>query len=220
MIKQLKNCVTVVFLLVLSLRWGNAEEMAELKIIHWDGASELRQYPVNAEKFGTYFGKTVVEIVGLENFPNLRELWFSRVPFMRDFNFLRGLDALETLVFFLVTITDIDFLYDLTSLRELVFQGASLEGKIDASRLPNLEYFEFSQSRLTNLPIKIVERGNINTINISGNNITDISSVYDMGILVLVHVNPIPNTGNPNILTGGWDVFFRSLPERYRRFLP
>jgi len=217
----LRKLVITVLLLVLYCWQINATELVTLTVKFWDGTYEVRQYDINTEELRFPFAQNVVEIVGLDEFPNLRELWLERTAFMNDFNFLRRIDTLETLVFFMVTLPDIDFLYDLISLRGLVFQSVRINNKIgvDVSRLPNLEYFEFTHSQLVDFPILIEERRSISVINIASNNITDISGVENMGILLIAKGNPIQYTGNTNIITGSMDNFFHAVPERYRRFV-
>jgi len=210
----MKKHAIAIFFVTLSFQQANATELTELTIRRWDGTYEVRQYDASTEKFMFTFAWDIAEITGLENFPNLRELWFERTANMTDFNFLRGLDALETLVFFMVDLADTDFLYDLPSLRELVFQSCiGFDSKIDASRLPNLEYFEFTNSHLTCFPLIVDKRRNIGAINIAVNNISDISSVEGMGILVIADRNP------SIIADDDGHVFLYAVPERYRRFI-
>jgi len=218
--------IIIVFLLIASFKLVNA---AELTVKLRDGTFVVRQLDVNTQKINFTIGESrdmsindprnIVEIAGLENFPKLRELWFWAVPFISDFNFLRRLDTLEVLVFQDIRFNNIDFIYDLVSLRKLIFQGCRVNKTIDASRLPNLEYFEFTNSQLTEFPLRVVERRNISTINIAFNNIRDISSIENMEILIIAHRNPIRITGNQNIITYDGSSFFYAVPKRYRRFV-
>jgi len=195
-------------------------DAVEITFRYFDGTIITRQYDPNTEmlRFTLGTGRNIVEILGLEQFKNLRELWLGMTAFMESYDFLKKLTTLEVLVFQDIYFSNIDFIYSLSSLRKLIFQNCGVNSKIDASRLPYLEYFEFTNSQLNEFPIKIVEKRNINTINIAFNNITFIPVADYKCILIIATGNPISDTGNPNIITSGRS-FFHTVPERYRRFV-
>jgi len=91
--------------------------------------------------------------------------------------------------------------------------------EIDASRLPNLEYFEFTNSQLTEFPIFIKEKQNIDVINIAYNSISYIPIEESINILIIAAGNQIINTDNKNIIIGSGDDVYFLLPEKYRQYV-
>lgn len=212
--------LTIIYLLFISVYWINP---VELTIKYRDGSSEIRSYPDNTEKINFTYGagRNITEIVGLEYFPRLKELWLGMTAFIRDYNFLEKLNTLEVLVFQDIQFSDINFLYGINSLKRLIFQSCRLgDNIIDASKLPYLEYFECTNSQLVKFPIEIKERRKIDTINIAYNNIEDITIPNYMDILIIAVGNPLLVTDTKKIITGprGTDIY-NILPENYRQYL-
>ena len=195
----------------------------ELTIINTDGTSEVRHYDIYTEKLEFTYGagRNIVQIIGLDSFTNLNEIWLGMTPFINDYSFLGKLNALEVLVFQNIAFSEIDFLYEISTLRKLIFQSCSINNlKIDASKFPNLEYFEFTNSQLNQFPIIIQEKGNINAINIAYNRINDIPIEESTNILIIAVGNPIvAYTSNKNIIIGPGDDVYYLLPEEYRQYV-
>jgi len=213
--KKLFICI----LLTMVFQWANA---IEITIRNIDGSTEVRHFDVNTERIRFIYGdgRNMVEIVGLEQLVNLKEIWIGMTPFINDFSFLTRLDNIEALVFQDIRFSDIDFIYTIPSLKRLIFQSCRINNVIDATRLPYLEYFEFTHSQLTEFPILIQERRNIDTINVAFNNISNIPIDESLDILIIAVRNQIRNTGNSNIVTDvpGNNIFI-ILPEKYRQYL-
>ena len=140
------------------------------------------------------------------------------ISHIKDYNFLRNLNTIETLVFQDILISDIDFIYEMSSLKRLIFQSCRIHEKIDASMLPNLEYFEFTNSSLTKFPMINLERRNMEIINIAYNNISIIPLEETTDIIIIALRNPVINSNNKNVITGDANLFFL-LPEKYREYV-
>ena len=210
-----------IFLIIVSYKWVGA---IEITINYRNGASELRYYSGDTEnlKFllGTARNGGIIEIIGLENFPNLKELWFGMTAFINDYDFLKKLNTIEVLVFQDIRFSNIDFLYNLASLKRVVFQSCRIaNNKIDASKLPNLEYIEFTNSRLIEFPIEVREKQKLETINVSYNDIINIPIDRYIDIQVIAWRNPIQNLCNKNIKTGNGDRYYSIVPEKYRQYV-
>jgi hypothetical protein len=213
------KCLFTIILLSLSLQWVNS---AELTFYYRDGSFEIKRFDDNTEKLEFTYGagRNIVEIVGLEQFAHLKELWLGMTKFINDYHFLSDLDTLEVLVFQDIKFSSIDFLYGIGSLKRLIFQSCEVSQKIDASRIPNLEYFEFTNSKLTDFPITIQNTRKIDTINIAYNNIGNIPINNRINILIIAVGNPIQETRNKKIITGSpEDSIYHLLPERYRQYV-
>ena len=191
----------------------------DLTIRYRDGSSRVFQYDDNAERLVFRHGTLIVAIDGIEQFKNLKDIRFEMTSYIGDYNFLRSLDTVEVLLFETMFISDISFIYEMASLKRLILQGFRTDTKlIDASRLPNLEYFEFTNSQLTEFPLLIKNKQNVDTINIAYNRISNIPIDESMEILVIAVGNPINYTNNRNIITGTEGTFFL-LPEKYRQYV-
>ena len=209
----------IFILLTMVFQWANA---IEITIRNIDGSTEIRQYNVSTERLEFIYGngRNMIEIIGLEQLVNLREIWIGMTPFITNYDFLTRINYLEVLVFQDIRFSDIDFIYNIPSLKKIIFQSCRINNVIDVTRLPYLEYFEFTHSQLTEFPILIQERRNIDTINVSFNSISIIPIDENLDILIIAVRNQIRNTGNSNIITDvpGNNIYY-ILPERYRQYL-
>jgi hypothetical protein len=212
---KMKKLFTI-FLLVFSFSELNA---VDLTIRYRDGSTRVFQYDDNTEKLAFRYGVEIVAIEGIEQLSDLKEIRFEMTSYISDFSFLRSLSSVEVLRFETMFIPDISFIYEMASLRRLILQGFRTDNvMIDASRLPNLEYFEFTNSQLTEFPLAITKRQKIDTINVAFNRISNIPIDESMGILVMAVGNPIISFDNRNIITGTGDIF-HLLPEEYRQYV-
>ena len=207
----------IVFLISIYSQLINA---FEITIKYRDGSSKIEQYDESIEKLSFIYGRgrNIVDIAGLEQFKNLKELWLGMTSQINNYSFLKHLDNIEILVFQDINFKNIDFLYDMVSLRKLIFQSCRIVGKIDASRLPHLEYFEFTNSSLTEFPIKICNQNKLDIINVAFNNIHNIPNVEYLKVLILAVSNPI-NINNKNVITGDVNDYFFLVPEKYRQYI-
>ena len=212
----MKRIITII-LLIMHFQWVNA---IELTIKYRDGTSEIKYFDDDMEKLSITYGRgyNIVAIIGLEKFGNLRELWLGMTPYISDYNFLRNLNTIETLVFQDILISDIDFIYEMASLKRLIFQSCRIKEKIDASKLPNLEYFEFTHSSLTEFPIINLEKRNMEIINIAYNNISSIPLEETTDIIIIALRNPLDNFNYENVITVDTNIYFL-LPEKYREYV-
>jgi len=208
--------VIIIFFLVFLLQGINA---IELTIKYRDGTSKVEHYDEHTEilSFTYGYGKNIIEITGLEKFGNLRELWLGMTSQIKDYNFLRKLNTIEVLVFQDITFSNIDFIYDMISLKRLIFQSCKINKEINAAKLPNLEYFEFTNSDLIKFPIEIREKRKIDIINVAYNKIDYIPIEECIDILIIAIDNPIHSVNNKNIVTQV-DSYSFFLPEKYRQY--
>jgi len=207
-------------IIILTISFHSLNAIA-LSINYSNGMSDTRYYEDNIEKLSFTYGSgsNIAEIIGLEQFKNLKELWIGMTPQIKDYNFLRKLNTLEILVFQDITFSDIDFLYDMSSLKILIFQGCRINKRIDASKFPNLEYFEFTNSSLTEFPIEIIKKHKIEVINISFNNISNIPIRECLNIFIIAVGNPIVSFENKNIIMSNKNEYFFLVPEEYRQYV-
>ncbi len=212
--------IVFIFLFVISFQAVNA---VDITIKYRDGSSEIRHYASNTRtiKFNYALGRNTIEIAGLEQLKNLKELWLGMTTFIKNYDFLKKLNTLEILVFQDARLSEINFIYDITSIRRLIFQGCSINNlKIDISRLSNLEYFEFTNSQLLETPFIINEKQNMDIINIAYNNINNISIAEEIDVKIIAIGNPIQNAENKNLILGERaDSIYYFLPEKYRQYI-
>jgi hypothetical protein len=165
----------------------------------------------------------MISISGLEKFNNLQKIRFAMTGFLHDFSFLTGLATVEELWFQDVGIDNIDFLYEMRSLKNLIFQGCTIDKKIDdkkieISRIPELEYFEYSYGSLTEFPLILNNKSRLKVINLLFNKISNISLETDTDIIIIVIGNPIRER-KKYMVFGNFEDFSKILPPEYRKYI-
>jgi len=213
-----KKIIFSIIILILTVQYLNS---IEITILFRDGTSKTEYYDEDIEKltFTLNRGRNVQKITGLEQFNNLNELWFGMTSQIENYTFLTLLKKIETLVLQDLTINNIEFIYAMPALRRLILQSCKINKKIDASKILLLEYFEFTNSSLTEFPIKISKKGNISMINIAFNNISNIPIYKCTDISIIAINNPIQNKNNRNIILGDENNYYAILPEKYRQYV-
>jgi Leucine-rich repeat (LRR) protein len=207
----MKRMVFVVILFLLP-SWLNA---VNIIISYGDGTSKIEAHDETTESL--YFRySNIVNISGLEGLPNLQKIRFEGTYNLHEFNFLAGLTMINEIIFQTISMESIDFLYEMPSLKNLVFQGCRrIGGIIEISRIPNLEYFEFTNSQLTELPLRLTNQSSLRVINIAYNNISNINVDLDSNIMIIITGNPIYEK-KPNWISGR---LFEILPLEYRQYI-
>jgi Leucine-rich repeat (LRR) protein len=160
----MKNTI-LIFLLCTNFIYAH-----DLTIITKDEKDEIRNYEDGTSELH-FFNDNLTKIIGLENFTNLKQIRFEMTPYISDFNFLEGINSIEVIIFQDIKISSIDFLYEMKSLERIIFQSCVINGYIDVSKLPNLEYFEFTNSEITEIPLFIDNKTKLDIINVSYNKI-------------------------------------------------
>jgi Leucine-rich repeat (LRR) protein len=203
----------VLFLLFLVVCHLNA---SELTILDNDGTIERIDYDDSITEL--LFSKSkATAISGLGHFKQLRKIVFQRAPYIKNFNFLRELNSLEELVFEVVYIDDVSFIYSLPSLKRLVFHGGRINMKININRLPELEYLELSNMGLTELPFSIESVSKLKIINLAYNKLLDIEINENLPVMIIATGNPLTLTiKRKNIYVGD---LFELLPPEYHQYI-
>jgi Leucine-rich repeat (LRR) protein len=183
---------------------------ADIFLIKRDGSMEIKHYDDSTEEL-YFFKDYTVNIKSLEELKALRRIRFEMTGYLHNFDFLAGLTTVEELHFQDVRFDSIDFLYEMPSLKNLVIQSCKINNKIEISRMRQLEYFEFTNGGLTELPLILdaEKANNIKVINIAYNKITDLN-INDnyRDVIIVATNNPIQERG-ANILFGD---LFEALP--------
>jgi Leucine-rich repeat (LRR) protein len=182
---------------------------------------ETREYPSSTDSLN-FSHEDFVQIDGLEDFKNLREISFSRMMNISDWSFLQNIDTLETLWMNFVEIDKLAMIFAIPNLEEVILQAVKVSvedtGSIQIAS-SKLVYLEITDSELTRIPSFYLFPDSLKFANFGKNSISQVDEdilVQNKGTIFFLAGNPIrlPNIGN--CITG--ESYYDLLPSEYLKY--
>ncbi len=196
----------------------------EVRLVFDDGTFETRTYDKDTSEL-VFSSERIAKVEGLEKFPFLERLVFDRLAFFEDYESLRDLNNVETLMLSFMKLGPIDFLHGNSSVRNLVIQASSFNSDFDYELDISgsvLEYIEITDCALKEVPVLVGKSDNLQFVNLGRNQISCLNvqklGGYDNVPLFLVGnpLDSIEDLGENIIVSGN---YYRALPDKYKVFL-
>lgn len=193
----------------------SADSLIQLSITYKDGSKEEKAYDKYDKKI-LFYKTNINRIEGLNQFNQIEELIFRYTAFITDFSFLENLNNVKILVLDMVEIDDLSFLSTMKELQGIIIQNSRFE--ICPLKLGSkLEYLEFSNCSLLEIPNLVDVPCSIKIINLAYNNINSIDTPAINGnIDYIMTGNPV-KSNYPNFITES--NFYEKIPFDYRKYI-